>query len=237
VTAALQRIITKRSLDCRPGAGRAPRSTRVPNWPDNGGVTTPSPDNQTPRTPGSSQRQHILSVALSLMAQSGVDGTSMRDLATATGLNVASLYHYFPSKRDLLVAVLDVHGMVDNLAAAVPPSLAQDTALGLAELLTDILTSMLEVEDFIRLMLGEVMRGDETAHAVGVELFAATQDSLERWLTETEPSICEPASRPAMARMLRAMVVGVTAGHGPDAPGHGGGNVLRAHRRRAQRTG
>src|ERR1700677_3216567 len=152
---ALQGIITKRSLDCRAAGKGDRRSTRVPNWSDNGGVTTPSPDKQSPRTPGSSQRQHILSVALSLMAQSGVDGTSMRDLAAATGLNVASLYHYFPSKRDLLVAVLDVHGMVDNLAAAVPPSLAQDTALGLAALLTDILTSMLEVEDFIRLMLGE----------------------------------------------------------------------------------
>jgi AcrR family transcriptional regulator len=195
------------------GGRRSRRSTWVPNWSDNGGVTTASPDKQTPRTPGSSQRQHILSVALSLMAQSGVDGTSMRDLATATGLNVASLYHYFPSKRDLLVAVLDVHGFVDNLATAVPPSLAQDPALGLAELLTDILTSMLEVEDFIRLMLGEVMRGDETAHAVGVDLFAATQDSLERWLDETQPSICDPASRPAMARMLRAMVVGMFFEH------------------------
>jgi hypothetical protein len=72
---------------------------------------------------------------------------------------------------------------------------------------------MMEVEDFISLMLGEVMRGDETAHAVGVDLFAATQDSLERWLDETQPSICDPASRPAMARMLRAMVVGMFFEH------------------------
>lgn len=144
------------------------------------------------------------------MSQRGVDGTSMRDLANAAGLNVASLYHYFPSKRELLVAVLDERGFIADLAESRPPSLNQDSADLLADLLDDILGSMLEVEDFIRLMLGEVMRGgDETAHEVGVELFAATQESLERWITEMEPAICEGPGAPAVARLLRAMLVGL----------------------------
>ena len=77
----------------------------------------PSP---TARAEGPTQRQHILRTALSLMSQQGVDGTSMRSLAAATGLNVASLYHYFPSKRDLLVAVLEERGFLDDLAATLP---------------------------------------------------------------------------------------------------------------------
>ncbi len=168
------------------------------------------------------------------MSQHGVDGTSMRDLAAATGLNVASLYHYFPSKRELLVAVLEEHGFVDNLAAASPPALAQDPASGLADLLTDFLLSMLEVEDFVRLMLGEVMRGDETAHAVGIDLFAATQTSLERWLDEAQPSLCEPASRPAMARMLRAMVVGVFMEHVAGVLSDDGSDPADVFRQRAR---
>ena len=68
------------------------------------------------------------------MSQQGVDGTSMRDLATATGLNVASLYHYFPSKRDLLVAVLEEQGFME-IRLASPPSLSRDPASDLAELL------------------------------------------------------------------------------------------------------
>ena len=59
---------------------------------------------------GSATRRRILDIALALMAQRGVDGTSMRDLASAAGLNVASLYHYFPSKRDLLESVLVEQG-------------------------------------------------------------------------------------------------------------------------------
>jgi AcrR family transcriptional regulator len=147
------------------------------------------------------------------MSQRGVDGTSMRDLASAAGLNVASLYHYFPSKRELLVAVLDERGFLADLAAARPAALTREAADGLAELLDDILRSMLEVEAFIRLMMGEVMRGDETAHAVGVELFAATQASLERWLAEAEPKLCAGPGAPAVARMLRATLIGLFFEH------------------------
>ena len=175
-----------------------------------GAVTSPAGAGRPGAPP--SQRQHILDTALSLMAQRGVDGTSMRDLAAAAGLNVASLYHYFPSKRDLLVAVLEERGFLEELAAG-PAALQRASADVLSELLGDILNSMLEVEDFIRLMLGEVMRGEETAHAVGVELFSATQESLERWLTETEPAICAGPGAPAMARMLRAMIVGLFIEH------------------------
>ena len=62
------------------------------------------------------------------------------------GLNVASLYHYFPSKRDLLVAVLEEQGFMDTLAIDPrPPSPRTRARPG--DLLTDILLSMLEVED------------------------------------------------------------------------------------------
>lgn len=202
--------------DPAPHRTRAPLSrsfTGASKWPDNGAVPALPTDRPRPRSGGSTQRQHILSVALSLMAQNGVDGTSMRDLAGATGLNVASLYHYFPSKRDLLVAVLQEHGFVDDPAAASAPTLARDEAMGLGDLLIDILVAMLEVEDFIRLMLGEVLRGDETAHAVGIDLFQATQVSLERWLEDRRPDLCAPEQRVAMARMLRAMLVGMFMEH------------------------
>ncbi len=166
------------------------------------------------RTPTGGQRQHILAVALSLMAQNGVDGTSMRDLAAAAGLNVASLYHYFPSKRELLVAVLREHGFVEDMGSSAVPTLHRDP-IGpqMGELLGETLASMLEVEDFIRLMLGEVLRGDETAHAVGLDLFRATQESLEHWLNEYRSDRLAAEDRPAMARLLRALIVGLFFEH------------------------
>ncbi len=165
------------------------------------------------RPDGSTQRQHILNTALALMSQHGVDGTSMRSLAAATGLNVASLYHYFPSKRDLLVAVLEERGLAESLSPASQPALLDPATTRLADLLDDILQSMLEVDDFIRLMIGEVMRGDQTAYAVGNELFAASQDLLEKWLAEHKPAVSPPGGQKALARMLRTLLVGLLLEH------------------------
>ena len=187
----------------------------------NRGMTSTS-GGPTQTSGGAAQRQHILDTALSLMAQRGVDGTSMRDLATAAGLNVASIYHYFPSKRDLLVSVLAERGLIDGLSASVPPPY-DDTVTAvpadanpagiLTGLMDDMLQSMLEVEDFVRLMLGEVMRGDDTAHTVGNELLDTTQESLERWLADTPPDLCRRAGAAATARVLRAVLIGTFFEH------------------------
>jgi AcrR family transcriptional regulator len=177
--------------------------------PDNGGMATQG----APTAGGGGQRQHILDTALSLMAQRGVAGMSMRDLASATGLNVASLYHYFPSKQDLLVAVLAERGFLDELAITTPTPGDRTPRIELADLLNEILQSMLEVEDFIRLMLGEVMRNDETALSVGHELIAGTQDSLEHWIADDQPELARDPGADAVARMLRATLIGLFFEH------------------------
>ena len=166
------------------------------------------------------QAPDILQIALSLMAQRGVDGTSMRDLASAAGLNVASLYHYFPSKRELLEAVLVEHGFYPVRAPPVHPTTDPPTTTKLAALLTDILTSMFEVEDFVRLMVGEAMRGEETARTVGVDLFTTFEASIEDWIRKTP------------ARPRRA----IRGRRGGAAVDRDGGRDLRAARRRCHRV-
>lgn len=157
---------------------------------------------------GPSTRRRILQIALTLMSQRGVDGTSMRDLASAAGLNVASLYHYFPSKRDLLEAVLVEQGFVPIAlpAAGAENEPAADT---LARLLEETLTSMFEVEEFVRLMVGEAIRGDQTARAVGSDLFSSFHGSIERWISDNRPDLDAQISAAEIARVLSAMVVGV----------------------------
>lgn len=177
------------------------------------------------REDSASVRQRILDIALSMMAQRGVNGTSMRDLAGAVGLNVASLYHYFPSKRDLLLAVLGEQGRPDRLGERTPglqigdfgglgteDAPAPSGATTLVDLLDEMLSSMLDVQDFVRLMLGEVMRGEDIARSVGSELYATTQLSLQRWL-ERHPELVDEERAPGAARALRAFMVGLFFEH------------------------
>ena len=58
----------------------------------------------------------IYASALSLFAQYGYAAVSMRQIAAEVGVNQAALYHYTPTKQDLLAGVLTRH--MDGLIAA-----------------------------------------------------------------------------------------------------------------------
>jgi AcrR family transcriptional regulator len=161
---------------------------------------------------GTTTRSRILQIALTLMSQRGVDGTSMRDLAGAAGLNVASLYHYFPSKRDLLEAVLVEHGFFPVQADSESRD-GRTADSPLEVLLGEILVSMFEVEDFVRLMVGEAIRAETTARAVGLDLFTTFRVSIEDWIRHNRPDLDERVGAAAVARLLSAMIVGVFVEH------------------------
>ncbi len=188
---------------------------------------TPAERGGTAQGEGSATRRRILQIALTLMAQRGVDGTSMRDLASAAGLNVASLYHYFPSKRDLLESVLIDQGFLPIRPVHVAPEGDGPPAepLTLAQLLAEIMTSMFEVEDFVRLMVGEAMRGEATARAVGLDLFASFETSIEDWVKKNRPDLEDGPGAASVARLLSAMVVGIFIQHAADVLGEEGDDL------------
>lgn len=159
------------------------------------------------------QKQRILELALRLMAERGSEGMSMRDLAAAAEVNVATIYHYFPSKRELLTAILEERGYLESMAGPPPVSGDEGPAITLAAILDETWKSMLEVEDYIRLMLGEALHGDESARSLGKDLLSATQASFERWLAEGLPTLLPGGDPTQLARLLRAVIIGVFIEH------------------------
>jgi len=58
-------------------------------------------------------KDKIVYAAMLLFAQKGYASTSVADILQAAGVNAGSLYHFFPGKQDVLLAVLDayLHGI------------------------------------------------------------------------------------------------------------------------------
>ncbi|GAA1083725.1 TetR/AcrR family transcriptional regulator [Nocardiopsis metallicus] len=66
------------------------------------------------------KRRHIMMAAAPLFAAHGLDGTSTARIREAAGVSSGTLFHYFPSKRAVFVALLtdDDNGDAQRLAAA-----------------------------------------------------------------------------------------------------------------------
>jgi len=131
------------------------------------------------------QRERILDAALDLMAARGASATSMRTLATACGLHVAALYHYFPSKDALLRAVIEERRYGAQLEHLPVPDLRLPAPERLAALVHDMWEGAMAEAPIWRLLLSEALHGDPTARSVGDGLRA----TIEAALTDTLPRL------------------------------------------------
>jgi AcrR family transcriptional regulator len=171
-----------------------------------------APDSATaapPRPGRGNQREHILDTALALMSEHGADRTSMRMLASACDLNVAALYHYFPSKADLLRSVIAERQYAALLAQ--PP--IPDTGLPPRERLVALIVAMWEgsvdEESVWRLLLAESFRANPDALAVGAELMATIEGAFNTWLGELFPELTtdvEATSRVILGQLFSLLI-------------------------------
>lgn len=57
--------------------------------------------------PKVSSREEILEMTKAMVTEAGIGSVSIRSVAERCGIAVGSVYNYFPSKRELLVAVIE----------------------------------------------------------------------------------------------------------------------------------
>ncbi|HTO70822.1 MAG TPA: helix-turn-helix domain-containing protein [Myxococcota bacterium] len=63
-----------------------------------------------PQARGVATRRRVLAAAELLFARRGYEATGMADVAERAGVGVGTLYHHFPDKRALLLALIDDWG-------------------------------------------------------------------------------------------------------------------------------
>jgi AcrR family transcriptional regulator len=166
-------------------------------------------------TAAADPRTRILDAALALMSEQGSAGASMRQLAAACGLNVATIYHYFPSKADLLRSVMEERRYDERLGteppaidASAPP---RERLVGLLEWLW---ANALGEEAVWRLLVGEALRGEAAATQSAGELVEVLAATLEVWLRDGFPELGDDHERlSGIARVVRGQVFALVVEH------------------------
>ena len=112
---------------------------------------------------GPHTRQQILDASLRLFSERGFARTTVRDIARQAGITDAAIYYHFESKRDLLDALVEERGFLnnlENLARLQPDAPLQETLHWTARGAIHIMD---ENRDFLRLIIMEGLGGDEAA--------------------------------------------------------------------------
>lgn len=68
------------------------------------------PARRRPQARGVATRRRLLAAAERRFGTQGYEATAMNDIAEAAGVGVGTLYHHFPDKRALLLALIDDWG-------------------------------------------------------------------------------------------------------------------------------
>lgn len=172
---------------------------------------------------GPQQRSRILDAALGLVSELGASGMSMRRLASSCGLNVATIYHYFPSKADLLEALIEERRYGERMASedpAIEPSLPARRRF--VAFFTWVAARTLEEETVLRLLLGEGLHGNDTARSSARELLAALDETLTGWLAAGFPELSPATPPPVAARLVRTALLSVATEHLAAGPADAG---------------
>jgi AcrR family transcriptional regulator len=85
-------------------------------------VTTPDTRPRSARLPRSARRKQLLGAARQVFVAQGYHAAAMDDIAERAGVSKPVLYQHFPSKRELYLALLQLHS--EELLEAVRTALA-----------------------------------------------------------------------------------------------------------------
>lgn len=105
------------------------------------------------------KRQEILAAASQVFAQKGFAATTTKDIANAADLGESTLYNYFESKRDILLAIIDEnHVLFDHLFQVAQGLANRDALIELFDRSLEIFSGRIP---FIRTILAEAWVDNE----------------------------------------------------------------------------
>lgn len=150
------------------------------------------------------RRERILETALDLFSRQGFHRTSTRQIAQVSGVAEGTIFNYFRTKQDLLLA--SVAQMVDAFFALELPTLEQSDPLEVlrAHFRTRLALGLAQPAR-IRFLLSEILMGEERRHDYFQAVVVRLTHHLEPLFVRR---IAEGYMRPCNVRIVAAAAVG-----------------------------
>jgi len=153
----------------------------------------------------------ILQTARLLFVQQGYTATSMRQLAGQTGIGKATIYHHFPDKQAIVMALLkESTSRMDETLRILQDE--QDPRRRIQVAATESVNFFFDSADIIQVVRREVADGREQMQSGFMNFFqqfmALLADAIRRGIAQ---GLFRPVDPAEMARVLMTMLQGTFA--------------------------
>jgi AcrR family transcriptional regulator len=150
------------------------------------------------------RREQFIDAALAVFAAKGVEGSSIKDIATAASVTPGLLYHYFSSKEALIAAVLAERGFTPELRTLLSERADQPASVVLPELVRAFDQTLAANAELVSVFFS-VSHANAAAGRALQDFVAGGQSLLESYLDsraaagEVDPSLVGVAARTLFA--------------------------------------
>lgn len=134
---------------------------------------------------GDARRRALVVAACQQIADKGLEGFRVREVATQVGINNATLHYYFPTKEALIRAVVGyILELLNTIHASDVPPEPQTAQQALERYFADVLYQMQTFPELFQVLIELNLRArrDEAIHAILVEADRAWYTNLSTML-------------------------------------------------------
>jgi TetR/AcrR family transcriptional repressor of nem operon len=158
-------------------------------------------------------RTRLILTAMHLFAEKGYGSTSIADVLQKAGVNSGSLYHFFPGKQDLLLAVLDMyHGGIREMLLDPAWHGVKDPIEKVFALLAQYRKSLVDTECHYGCPIGslalELHEPDLAVRERLAKNFQAWVDAIHECLQEAQLRLPADLNRRQLARFVLTTMEG-----------------------------
>lgn len=155
--------------------------------------------------------EKILSAARRLFVQQGYTATSMRQVAETAGIGKATIYHHFPDKQAIVMALL--HRNITRMDEALQRVRVEDDPRHRIQVAAEASVEFLfESADIMQITRREIPSGRDQMQSGFTNFFQQYMDLLAEAIQRgTEQGIFRPVNPTDAARVLMTMIQGTFA--------------------------
>lgn len=148
------------------------------------------------------RREAIVGKAAQLFASKGFNGASMAELAAACATSKSLFYHYYPSKEDVLHAVMASH--IDQLVTDVEDAAAlpADPPDRLRSLIRTFMDHYVGAADRQKVLLNELAHLPDDKRRIIIGKQRVVIDAVQDLLRQIHPSLASDPDRARVETML-----------------------------------